>query len=131
MHIHRGFVFGLAAGWVTGCALAIAGFAALRRLWPAYAAVVPYRAYTLPMLLSRLTLGVVVAASAGAVTTLTARDKGRAAWWLGGQFLALSLVIHIQEWALYPVWYHLVYLSYLAPVTGLGGALAARARGRS
>ena len=128
MKINRGFIFGLAAGWVTGCTLAIAGFAALRRLWPAYAAVEPFRAYTLPMSLSRLTLGVVVAASAGAVSTLTARDKGRAALWLGGQFLALSLVIHIQEWALYPVWYHLVYLTYLAPVTGLGGALAARVR---
>ena len=128
MKINRGFIFGLAAGWMTGCAVALAGFAALRHLWPAYAAVEAQHAYTLPMSLSRLTLGVVGAASAGAVATLIARDTGRAAWWLGGQFLALSLAIHIREWALYPVWYHLVYLTYLAPVTGLGGALAARVR---
>ena len=129
MKINRGFIFGLAAGWMTGCAVALAGFAALRHLWPAYAVVEPHRAYTLPMSLSRLTLGVVGAASAGAVATLIARDTGRAAWWLGGQFLALSLAIHIREWALYPVWYHLVYLTTLAPVTGLGGKLAARVRG--
>jgi hypothetical protein len=45
----------------------------LRSVWPAYALAEPDKAYTLGMLLSRLTVGVVCTLAAGAVATIAAR----------------------------------------------------------
>jgi hypothetical protein len=36
----------------------------------------------------------------------------------------ISLVDHYYVWDQYPIWYHLVYLGYLLPLTLLGGQLA-------
>src|SRR5262245_6345357 len=107
-------IAGLVAGCVSAVAIASVGFAVLRALWPEYAAAEPEKAYTLAMLFSRLTIGALCAAGAACVTTLIAGDDGRAAWWLGGLFVVISLPSHLHySWAHYPVWYHLAYLLYL------------------
>lgn len=111
---------GLVVGCMTAVAIASAGFALLRALWPEYAAAEPTKAYSLAMLFSRLTVGVLCTAGAACVTTIVAGDNGKAAWWLGTLFLVLSLPSHLYYvWADYPVWYHFVYLFYLVPVAGL------------
>lgn len=96
-----------------------------RILWPGYAAAEPEKTYTVAMLWTRLAIGALCTAAAACVTTIIARDKGRAAWWLGGFFLAVSLPDHFYHigyvWADYPAWYHFIYLSYLAPIAGLTG----------
>jgi hypothetical protein len=44
--------------------------------------------------------------------------------WIGGLFLALSTPIHLfRVWDDYPVWYHLLYLTYIVPLAWLGGRL--------
>lgn len=117
----------LLIGCVTAIAIAWAGFSMFRTLWPAYAAAESTKAYTLAMLLSRLTLGAFCAASAGCITTITAADNGRGAWWLGGIFLMLSLPVHLfSVWNDYPAWYHFIYLSYLVPITGLSARVYRR-----
>jgi hypothetical protein len=96
-----------------------------RRVWPEYAAAEPTKAYSLVMLISRLSAGALCTACAAVVTTMVARDRGQAAWWLGVLFLAVSLPSHLfQVWADYPAWYHVVYLSYLVPIAGLIGRVA-------
>ena len=111
---------------ILGIAIAVAiggsGFFLLRNLWPDYAVAVPEKAYTVAMLIARLSLGVVATAVAAWVATSVAGDKGRAACWIGGLFLAVSLPNHLfVVWDDYPVWYHAVYLAYLGPIAGLTG----------
>jgi hypothetical protein len=61
------------------------------------------------------------------VTTVVARDQGRAAWWLGTVILLISLPNHLYfVWRDYPWWYHAVYLAYLVPVAGLSGRVLRR-----
>jgi hypothetical protein len=110
----------IAAGCGMAFVIAVVGFAMLRMLWPAYAMAVPAKTYTFSMLLSRLSLGVISTAGAALVTTLVAQGNGKAAWWLGGVFLAVSLPNHLYYvWDDYPAWYHFTYLAYLVPVAGL------------
>jgi hypothetical protein len=110
----------MAAGCVAAVVIAVAGFQSLHALWPAYALAEPTKAYTLAMYGARLSLGVVGTAGAAWVTNAIARDNGRAAWWLGGTFLAVSLPVHLYVvWDDYPASYHFLYLSYLVPVAGL------------
>ena len=120
-----------AIGIVTGAlaAVAVGVIATLlaERLWPAYAAARPTKSYTLAMLVTRLAAGALAAAVGAFVTTRLARDDGRAAWWLGGLFLAVSLPDHLfLVWQDYPAWYHVVYLTYLVPVAGVAGTITAR-----
>lgn len=98
-----------------------------RRQWPAYAAAVPSRTYSVGMLVVRLTVGAVCTATAASVATRVARDRGRAAWVLGALALALSLPDHLlRVWSQYPAWYHIAYLTSLLPIAGLAGQQTAQ-----
>lgn len=101
----------------------LAGLAA-QALWPAYAAAIPDRAYTLPMLLARLATGAAATAVAGLSTSWLAGDRRRAALWLGLILMAINLPWHIKIWSEYPVWYHLVWFACLIPCALLGGRAA-------
>ena len=117
----------LVAGVLTAVALGVLASFVARSTWPAYAAAEPTRAYTLIMLWSRLAAGAVITAISAIVATRVANDTGRAAWWLGALFLAVSLPHHVFDvWAEYPVWYHVVYLGYLVPIAGLSGRVVTR-----
>ncbi len=98
----------------------LAGLAA-QSLWPAYAAAIPERAYTLPMLLTRLVTGAAAVVVAGWGAATIARDRQIAALWVGLVLVAISVPWHIQIWSDYPIWYHLVWFACLVPCALLGG----------
>ena len=126
------FIASLLAGCVTAIAIAYTATLVARSLWPEYAAAEPHKDYTLAMLFSRLAVGVLCTASAACVTTIVARDNGRAAWWFGGIAVALSLPSHLYfGWNDYPAWYHFLFLSYLVPTAGLASRMLRGANGAS
>ena len=121
----RRIAIGVIAGGLAAVVIALAAAVIARRLWPAYAAAEPTRAYTLAMLCARLTAGAIITACSAGVATRAANNDERAAWWLGVLALSISLPHHVFDvWAQYPVWYHLVYLGYLVPLAGAAGRLA-------
>ena len=114
---------GLGAGVV--CALGIARLAlwTLQAAWPEYAAALPQKEFTLPMLLSRLSIAVLLTVAAASAATLVAGDR-RASWMLGCLIVVVSLPSHLHySWADYPLWYHAVYLVSIVPLAVLGGRL--------
>ncbi len=121
---------GLVYGALTAITLGVLASFVARSTWPAYAAAEPTRAYTLTMLWSRLVAGAVITSISAIVATRVANDRGRAAWWLGALFLAVSLPHHVFDvWSEYPVWYHLLYLGYLVPIAGISGRVVTRRSG--
>jgi hypothetical protein len=120
------FILSLLLGCAVPVAIAFACFTAARAFWPAYVAAEPHKHYTLAMLIARLCVGAISVAVAACATTAAARDNGRAAWSLGALFLIVSIPSHVYpgySWHDYPVWYHLLYLSYLVPIAGLSARL--------
>jgi hypothetical protein len=112
----------LVLGFAIFATLGKLGFTALATLWPAYAAADPDKTFSIAMLLSRLSVGALSTAGAACIATIVAADNGRAAWWLGWIFVVISLPVHLYfVWSDYPVWYHVVYLSYLVPIAVLTG----------
>jgi hypothetical protein len=103
----------------------------LRVTWPAYEAAHPTKAFTLAMLLARLTIGASACLAAGAVIMRIAGTTGKAILLCGLVLLLISLTIHLREpvWSQYPGWYHFVYLGYIMPLVLFGGRLMAN-RGR-
>ena len=89
-----------------------------------YTAAEPTLTFTLGMKIARLILGALASLAAGAAAGLIAPSKTGPRWVLGGIILALFIPVHIQLWAKFPVWYHLVFLGTLLPLVAMGAALA-------
>ena len=96
----------------------------LRAGLPGYTVAEPTMTFTLGMKVARLILGALASLAAGAAAGLIAPSKTGPRWVLGAIILALFIPVHIQLWAKFPVWYHLVFLGTLLPLVVMGGAFA-------
>jgi hypothetical protein len=98
----------------------------MRGVWREYAAVADAMAFTLPMMLARLSIGGVATLAAGCVTARLARRPTLGTLTTGLILLALFIPQHVMLWARFPVWYHLTFLLSLVPLTYVGGTIARR-----
>jgi hypothetical protein len=119
-------ILGVVAGLVVFMIVVTIAGPILRVTWPAYVSVAATFQFTLPMLLTRLSIGAVATLAAGLVTALIARRSLRPALATGVVLLAGFLPQHIMIWAKFPVWYHLTFLLSLLPLTWLGGWVVQR-----
>ena len=61
---------------------------------------------------------------AGWLVAIVARDRGRrGAMILAGVLLVVGIAVQITFWDTSPLWYHLVFLGLLVPLTVAGGNL--------
>ena len=103
----------------------------LRAGLPGYAQAEPTMTFSLGMKVARLILGALASLAAGAATGLIAPSKTGPGWVLGAIILAFFIPAHIQLWAKFPVWYHLVFLGTLVPLVALGAAFTRSRHGTS
>jgi len=120
-----GVVGGLAA-WTLIVTLLNIG---LRHALPGYAQAEPLLAFTLTMMIARLSMAAITSLAAGAVVGAIAPASRWAPWAVGLIILALFLPVHIQIWPRLPVWYHLFFLITLVPFVVLGARLPLRGKG--
>ena len=118
----------IVAGLVCSLALAYLCNLVTLNVWADYAAAFPNRAFTLPMLLSRHAVGLAVMIASGFVVSAIARQDQRPVLWFAIIALAGGVWVHLHEptRSNYPLWYHLLYFSYLIPGPLLGGHLNQR-----
>ena len=119
-------ILGVIAGLVVFVAVATIGGLIPRLSWPAYASVAAAMTFTLPMLITRLSIGAVATLSAGLVTALITWRSIRATLTTGVVLLLGFVPQHILIWARFPAWYHVTFLLSLLPLTYLGGRAARR-----
>jgi len=94
--------------------------AVLRVAWPDYVAAAPEYAFTLAMQIARLAIGAVSTLAAGAVTGAIAKRNRAVVLATGIVLVVIFVPIHVTVWDKFPIWYHLVFLVSLVPVTLLG-----------
>ena len=119
-------IAGVILGIVVWIVVATVGNWLIRAALPGYTAVEVSMAFTVPMLLARLALGVVSSLCAGAVCALIVKRSKRAPIVVGVLLLVMFLPVHYMLWDKFPIWYHLFFLLSLAPAVWLGARLAAR-----
>ena len=119
-------ILAVITGTVAWIVVATALNLVLRFGWPEYAAAEPGMNFTLPMMLSRLLLGVIASFAAGLAAALIARSK-RPVYIVAIVLLAAFIPVHYNLWARFPVWYHLFFLASLVAFTLLGAASRSRA----
>ena len=79
-------------------------------------------AFTLVMKVARLALAALACLGAGALVRVVAPASRAAPWVVGLVLLALFVPVHVQLWNVFPVWYHLTFLTSLVPLVALGAA---------
>lgn len=61
------------------------------------------------------------------LTTSRIAGGGRPVWILAGLLLATGIPVQASAWDRLPIWYHLIFLGMLVPMTLAGGRRASRA----
>ena len=119
---------GVLVGFVIWFVAATLGNLLVRALIPTYGAAEAVMAFTLPMLLARLTLGFFSSLVAGFACSYVARQRQSrtAIYVLALIMLVFFLPVHYKLLAKFPIWYHVVFLGTLAPLIILGGTLRGR-----
>lgn len=123
-------VLSVVAGLVTWLAIAFCCGLVVRESWPAYVAVMDEMKFTLPMMFTRLGIGVVATVGMGFIAAKITQSR-IAALIPGIILLILFIPEHISLWDKFPIWYHLWFLSTLVPLTYVGNLLARRREGQS
>jgi hypothetical protein len=95
----------------------------IRAAVPGYSAVEAAMAFTFPMQLARLALGVVASLVAGVACAALAGPNRTAEKVVAGLLLALFLPVHYAVWDKFPIWYHVFFLASLAPAVLAGAVL--------
>jgi len=98
----------------------------LRMGWAAYAAAEPTLTFTLGMMWTRLLLGAVSTLGAGYVAGYICERHRGTVQFLGALLLLLFLPVHYRLWTRFPLWYHLLFLGSLVPLTWLGAEMRQR-----
>jgi hypothetical protein len=93
----------------------------LLRLWPDYVSAAPVFGFTLAMQVARLAVGALSTLAAGAVAAAIAKGNRTVVLATGIILVAIFVPIHVTVWDKFPIWYHLVWLVSIVPVTLLGG----------
>jgi hypothetical protein len=116
-------VAGVAAGLVAWIAVATVANLLLRVSWSGYAAAEVSSTFTPGMLLARLVVGALSSICAGFAIASIIKSRGTAVTILGVVLIALFIPVHYRLWDKFPVWYHLIFLVSLMPLTLLGARL--------
>lgn len=75
------------------------------------------------ILLIHLVLSVIVSFISGYITALVAGENKRSPLSLGVVLLIVGILVEAAYWSYIPIWYHLIFLILLIPVTVAGGKL--------
>jgi hypothetical protein len=116
-------ILAVVVGLIVWLVAAVLAGVLLRLMWREYVAASGDMSFTLPMKLTRLSIGALTTLAAGAVTALVARSS-RTAMVTGALLLLLFIPQHISLWNKFPIWYHLTFLASLVPLAVGGGRIA-------
>jgi hypothetical protein len=127
-------ILGVVAGFIAWSILWVGGEEVLRMLSPGW-----YGAHQLEaekamfnrseftsdttILMISLIRSIVTSIVAGYLAAVVAGENNRTALILGALLLAFGLMVQIMAWNYMPVWYHIIFLFLLVPMTLLGAKL--------
>jgi hypothetical protein len=114
-------ILGVVAGLVVWLAVVTVLGAVMRRWWTAYADVAAVMAFTLPMLIARLSISALATLVMGFVTARIVRRPVLVRVLPGVLLLLAFIPVHVNLWNRFPIWYHLTFLLSLVPLTYAGG----------
>ena len=120
-------IAGIVAGLIAWIVVATIGNLMFRVASPGYAEAEISMMFTLAMMVARLLLGALSSLCAGFVVAWITKRNGTGAKVLGIVVTAMFFPVHYVLWDKFPIWYHVIFLASLFPLTLLGAKLSQRA----
>ena len=115
-------VLAIVAGFIAWFVVATVANILVRWLVPGYAQVEKAMDFSLGMMVARLIVGAAASIAAGAACAAVARARVPE-YVFSVLLLALFVPVHVNLWAKFPWWYHLLFLGSLVPLVILGARL--------
>ena len=75
------------------------------------------------ILLMHLVRAAIVSIMAGFLAAIVANENKKAPFALGVLLLLAGIAVQAMAWSYLPIWYHMIFLGLLIPMTGLGGRM--------
>ena len=75
------------------------------------------------ILLMHIARSIIISIMAGFLAAVIAGENRKAPFALGVLLLLFGLMVQIMVWSYLPIWYHLIFLGLLIPMTTVGGKL--------
>ena len=75
------------------------------------------------VLVMNIVRSVITSLIGGYIAALAAGEYRRSTFWLGLVLLLFGIMVEAFAWNYLPIWYHLVFLALLIPMTVIGGKL--------
>jgi hypothetical protein len=75
------------------------------------------------VLVMNIVRSVITSLIGGYIAALVAGEYRRSTFWLGLILLLVGVTVEAVAWNYLPIWYHLVFLALLIPMTVIGGKL--------
>ena len=101
----------------------------LELVWADYKVAEPTFAFTLAMMVARLSMCGLASLLSGYIAALIGKDRWVSALGAGVVLLVVFIPVHIGLWDKFPIAYHLTFLASLPTLSLLGGWLAMRQGG--
>ena len=127
-------ILGVIAGFIAWSIIWVGGDEAIAKILPDWYGVhklafekaafnnTPWEADS-SFLLFKLFHSVITSLLSGYLAAVVANDNRRTTLILGILLLAVGIAVQASVWSLLPIWYHLIFLALLIPVTVAGGKL--------
>ncbi|NNE99766.1 MAG: hypothetical protein HKN25_12165 [Pyrinomonadaceae bacterium] len=117
-------ILGVIVGFVVWSVVFVGGEALVKAIAPGAAA--PDGATyvgSVSILLGYLVRSIIASILAGFIGVLVAAENSKTPLILGIVLLAVGIMVQASAWSMLPVWYHLIFLALLIPMTIVGGKL--------
>jgi hypothetical protein len=127
-------ILGVIVGFVTWSIIWVGSDQVLMSIWPDWYGA-HQTAFQLSMfnqtpfdpdrtiLFMHLFRGVIVSLMAGFIAAVVAGENKRAPLALGTLLFIFGAMVEAMAWSYLPIWYHVIFLALLIPVTALGGKM--------
>ena len=116
-------ILGIIVGFVVWTILWLGSNAILVAIMPDIAPTAELTNITSTYLIIRLISSVIFSIIAGFVAVIISKEAAKTAFFLGMLLLATGIFVQVGVWNAIPLWYHIIFLILLIPMTLLGGKL--------
>lgn len=117
-------ILGVFIGFIVWSVVFVGGESLVRAIAPGMVAPPDVTYFdSVGVLFGYLVRSIIASILAGLTAVLVSAENSKTPWILGIVLLAVGVMVQIAAWSVLPVWYHLVFLALLIPMTIVGGKL--------
>jgi hypothetical protein len=116
-------ILGVLAGFLVWSIIWVGSSTILMALSADYAKSMETMSFSIEMHVFALIRSFICSITAGWISVLVSKEFSKTTFCLGVLLLVFGLFVQVSVWDKLPVWYHVIFLSMLIPLTFAGGKL--------